>query len=57
MFDNIKALRLIRDTSNRSVATAMISSEGEIMEFRDEGGLNEMQRSITQLTLLKLILY
>lgn len=37
MFDNIKALRLTKDPANRPIATAMISSEGEIMEFRNNG--------------------
>lgn len=52
MFDNIKALRLTKDTSNRSVAMAMISSEGEIMEFRDEGG----HRTILNLAAILLLI-
>lgn len=35
MFDNIKSLRLGPDNVDRIVATAMISGEGEIMEFRN----------------------
>ncbi|XP_060518939.1 LOW QUALITY PROTEIN: dynein axonemal heavy chain 10 [Cylas formicarius] len=34
MFDNIKSLRFAADTSDRVIASAMISSEGEVMEFR-----------------------
>ncbi|XP_041985040.1 dynein axonemal heavy chain 10 [Aricia agestis] len=34
MFDNIKALDLYVDHTNRPVAAKMISAEGEIMEFR-----------------------
>ncbi|XP_059059014.1 dynein axonemal heavy chain 10 [Achroia grisella] len=34
MFDNIRALDLYVDHTNRPVATKMISAEGEIMDFR-----------------------
>ncbi|XP_022902554.2 dynein axonemal heavy chain 10 [Onthophagus taurus] len=34
MFDNIKSLRLGPDNHDRMVASAMISCEGEVMEFR-----------------------
>lgn len=34
MFDNIKALRLGPDSQDRMIATAMISMEQEIMEYR-----------------------
>lgn len=38
MFDNIKALRLTKDpTTDIPIATAMISTEGEVMEFRHNG--------------------
>jgi len=37
MFDNIKSLRLGKDTQEIPIATAMISGEGEIMEFRYPG--------------------
>lgn len=38
MFDNIKALRLTIDpTTDIPIATAMISTEGEVMEFRYNG--------------------
>ena len=36
MFDNIKALRLERNQLNQTVATAMISAEEEVMNFRNE---------------------
>lgn len=39
MFDNIKSLRLMKDPYDMTIATAMISSEGEIMEFRYNGKL------------------
>ena len=34
MFDNISSLRFQGGSSNETLATAMISSEGEVMEFR-----------------------
>lgn len=34
MFDNIKSLRLLPDNQDHMVASAMISGEGEVMEFR-----------------------
>ena len=34
MFDNIAKLRFQDGNGNEKVATAMISSEGEVMEFR-----------------------
>lgn len=37
MFDNIKSLRLTFDTNDKPIAAAMISAEGEVMEFRDPG--------------------
>lgn len=37
MFDNIKSLRLTLDPNDVPIANAMISSEGEIMEFRNPG--------------------
>ncbi|KAF2892470.1 hypothetical protein ILUMI_13689 [Ignelater luminosus] len=57
MFDNIKSLRMGPDSDDRMIATAMISTEGEVMDFRNnvftEGKvedwmndvLNEMRRS------------
>ena len=57
MFDNISSLRFQEGSSNESVASAMLSSEGEMMEFRQaivtEGRvedwmtnvLNEMRRT------------
>lgn len=35
MFDNIKSLRMGLDSQDRLVASAMISAEGEVMEFRN----------------------
>lgn len=35
MFDNISSLRLEADSHDRHVASAMVSSEGEAMEFRE----------------------
>lgn len=37
MFDNIKSLILIKDPNEVAIATAMVSAEGEIMEFRYNG--------------------
>lgn len=37
MFDNIKSLRLTKDSAERPIAAAMVSSEGEVMEFRNDG--------------------
>ncbi|XP_030756931.1 dynein heavy chain 10, axonemal [Sitophilus oryzae] len=57
MFDNIKSLRFTTDSNDRVIASAMISGEGEVMEFRNvviiDGKvedwmndiLNEMRRS------------
>ena len=35
MFDNIGKLRLGPDNQDRPIASAMISCEGEVMEFRE----------------------
>ncbi|KAF7265371.1 hypothetical protein GWI33_021219 [Rhynchophorus ferrugineus] len=35
MFDNIKSLRFSTDSNDRVIASAMISGEGEVMEFRN----------------------
>jgi len=35
MFNNISSLRLEADNHDRPVASAMVSSEGEAMEFRE----------------------
>lgn len=57
MFDNIASLRFQEGNNKETVATAMLSSEGEVMEFRKgvpaEGRvedwmtnvLNEMRRT------------
>ncbi|KAH1015210.1 dynein axonemal heavy chain 10 [Dendroctonus ponderosae] len=34
MFDNIKSLRFSTDNNDRVIASAMVSGEGEVMEFR-----------------------
>lgn len=34
MYDNIASLRFREGDSNEKIATAMISAEGEVMEFR-----------------------
>jgi dynein heavy chain len=34
MFDNISLLRFQKGANNESLATAMISSEGEVLDFR-----------------------
>ena len=68
MFDNISKLRFIAGSADESVASAMISSEGEEMEFRSivtaEGRvedwmtnvLNEM-RSTNRLTTKESVFY
>lgn len=33
MFDNIKSLKLATDQMEHTIATAMVSSEGEVMNF------------------------
>lgn len=33
MFDNIKSLKLSTDQMDHAIATAMVSSEGEVMNF------------------------
>ena len=35
MFDNIASLRFTKGPSNETIASAMVSSEGEFMEFRN----------------------
>lgn len=35
MFDNIASLRFVKGPNNEMLATAMVSSEGEVMEFRN----------------------
>ncbi|XP_067660223.1 dynein axonemal heavy chain 10-like [Haliotis asinina] len=57
MFDNISALRFVKGTNNEATAAAMISAEGETMEFRNPiqaegrvedwmtGVLDEMRRT------------
>jgi dynein heavy chain len=34
MFDNIASLKFIKGPNNEMLATAMVSSEGEVMDFR-----------------------
>lgn len=62
MFDNVKSIRLKPDNNDRMAISAMISSEGEIMEYRQiqfaEGKvedwmndvLSEMRRSNRYIT-------
>lgn len=50
MYDNIKSLRLVKEGS-QTIVTAMISSEGEVMEFRRSGRYSSMgseQSSISE---------
>ncbi|CAG9821168.1 unnamed protein product [Phaedon cochleariae] len=50
MFDNIKSLRFRNDNQERVIATAMVSSEGEVMEFRTpvtiEGKVEEWMNDV-----------
>lgn len=46
MFDNIKSLRLGKDSTDHSIATAMISSEGEVMEFRNIGKFQKKKNTL-----------
>lgn len=50
MFDNISSLRFQEGSSHETVATAMISSEGETMEFRQaivtEGRVEDWMTSV-----------
>lgn len=47
MFDNIKSLRLTTDPNDVPIATAMISGEGEVMEFRNIGTIQTDMRTIS----------
>ncbi|KAB0803715.1 hypothetical protein PPYR_00685 [Photinus pyralis] len=50
MFDNIKSLRLGRDSDDRAIASAMISTEGEVMNYRfnvfTEGKVEEWMNDV-----------
>ncbi|CAH2003821.1 unnamed protein product, partial [Acanthoscelides obtectus] len=50
MFDNIKSLRFSHDSQDRVISNAMVSSEGEVMEFRNpvyiEGKVEEWMNDI-----------
>ena len=52
MFDNIAKLRFQDGTGNEKVASAMISSEGEVMEFRQavtaEGRVEDWMTKVLQ---------
>ncbi|XP_058981464.1 dynein axonemal heavy chain 10-like [Musca domestica] len=62
MYDNVKSLRIIKESSTLSIVNAMISTEGEILEFRQNvraqgrvenwmnDVLDEMRRSNRYLT-------
>ncbi|XP_052562272.1 dynein axonemal heavy chain 10 isoform X4 [Culex pipiens pallens] len=41
MFDNIKSLRFAKDRSDTPIVTAMISAEGEVMEFQQHVTVEE----------------
>ncbi|XP_062558011.1 dynein axonemal heavy chain 10 isoform X2 [Armigeres subalbatus] len=45
MFDNIKSLRFAKDHSDTPIVTAMISAEGEIMEFQQHVTVKERVES------------
>ena len=69
MFDNIASLKLVKGPNNEMLATAMVSAEGEQMEFRQtisaEGRvedwmtavLNEMRRTNRKITKEAIFLY
>lgn len=69
MFDNISALRFNKGPNNEMLATAMISGEGEVMEFKQHimadgrvedwmtSVLNEMRRTNKLITKEALFLY
>jgi dynein heavy chain len=50
MYDNIAALRFSKGNSNETLATAMISAEGEVMDFRThvpaEGRVEDWMTSV-----------
>lgn len=69
MFDNISCLRFNKGPNNEMLATAMISSEGEVMEFKQNvmadgrvedwmtSMLNEMRRTNKLITKEAVFLY
>lgn len=52
MYDNIAALRFQDGSNNETLATAMISAEGEVMEFRKhipaEGRVEDWMTSVLE---------
>lgn len=50
MFDNIASLQLGVDNTDRDIASAMVSCEGEVMEFRNpvfaEGRVEEWMNNV-----------
>ena len=52
MYDNIAALRFTKGSNNETLATAMISAEGEVMEFRThipaEGRVEDWMTSVLE---------
>lgn len=37
MYDNVKSIRLVKETANLTIVNAMVSTEGELLEFRTNG--------------------
>jgi len=54
MFNNISSLRLESDSHDRPVASAMVSSEGEAMEFREAivavGRVEDLMNAVVEAT-------
>ena len=52
MYDNIASLRFTKGSNNETLATAMISAEGEVMEFRNhipaEGRVEDWMTSVLE---------
>lgn len=69
MFDNISSLKFVKGPSNEMLATAMVSGEGEVMEFRSNVSadgrvedwmtnvLNEMRKTNRLITKEAVFLY
>lgn len=52
MYDNIASLRFVKGSNNETLATAMVSAEGEVMEFRThipaEGRVEDWMTSVLE---------
>ena len=52
MYDNIASLRFVKGSNSETLATAMISAEGEVMEFRThipaEGRVEDWMTSVLE---------